>query len=117
MGGRSLRLLVLSAVLLTFTANLLFVLQTKECYKETKEIFPWLKNKWDVEVSKVVKYSDEGAMQDNLGKRIIFKFYCKSLLLKMKPRNRRNKKKTKSGEIGIEIVYVFSHVSQYSYSF
>jgi hypothetical protein len=70
MGGRSLRLLVLSAVLLTFTANLLFVLQTRECYKETKEIFPWLKNKLDVEVSKVVKYSDEGAIQDNLGKRI-----------------------------------------------
>lgn len=67
MGGRLVRLLVLSALFLTFTANLIFVMQTRECTKET-QIFPWIKRNLEIEVSKQEQYINVASRQENVGK-------------------------------------------------
>ncbi|XP_031560683.1 protein O-linked-mannose beta-1,2-N-acetylglucosaminyltransferase 1-like isoform X2 [Actinia tenebrosa] len=64
MGGRFIRLLVISALFLTFAANLIFVMQTRECAKDT-QIFPWMKSNLEIEVSKQERYINVASRQEN----------------------------------------------------
>lgn len=75
MGGRLVRFLVISALFLTFIANFIFVLQTRECARET-QIFPWIKNNMEIAVAKQENFINVASRQKNIGKRIIVRRLC-----------------------------------------